>query len=118
MAQSIKISDEEMQLVRREAKLSSRSIAGQITHWMRIGRSVERSANFNYADVRDALEGRRTPDELTGEEQELFIEELLQLASMPTPEQETFFAERERLGLGAGLDPDGRLVEPCSPSKE
>ena len=118
MAQSVKISDEEMQLVRREAQLSSRSIAGQITHWMRIGRSIERSPSFNYADIRDALEGRRSPDELSGEEQELYIEELIATASTPTPEQQAFFAERRQLGLGAGIDPDGNLIEPGPLSRE
>ena len=116
MGQSIKISDEEMELVRREAKLSSRSIAGQITHWIRIGRSIERSPEFSYADVRAALQARLSPDELTGEEQEVYVEDLLLAASEPTSEQKAFFRERRKKGLGVGLGPDGELVEPSRKS--
>ena len=111
MAQSIKISDEEMEVVRREAKLSSRSIAGQITYWMRIGRSIERSPQFSYAHIREALEGRRSPDALTGEEQEVFVEDLLAMAADPTPEQEAFFIARLGAGLGVGANRDGQIVE-------
>lgn len=49
MAQSIKLSDEVMALVRREADLQSRSVAGQITHWLKIGRAIERSGTFDHA---------------------------------------------------------------------
>jgi len=111
MAQSIKISDEEMEVVRREAKLASRSIAGQITHWLRIGRSIERSPQFTYAHVRDALEGRRSPDALTGEEQEVYVEDLLAAAGEPTPEQYAFFEARKQASLGVGADADGQIVE-------
>ena len=56
MARSMKIPDEEMELLRREARLASRSIAGQVTHWLRIGRSIERAPDFNYAHIREALQ--------------------------------------------------------------
>ena len=111
MAQSIKISDEEMEVVRREAKLASRSIAGQITHWMRIGRSIERSPQFTYTHIREALEGRRSPDSLTGEEQEVYVEDLLAAAAEPTPEQSAFFKARKAAGLGVGADASGEIVE-------
>ncbi|MEL7041884.1 MAG: hypothetical protein AAGL90_10185 [Pseudomonadota bacterium] len=111
MAQSIKISDEEMELVRREAKLSSRSIAGQITYWMRIGRSIERSPQFTYTHIREALEGRRSPDALTGEEQEVYIEDLLVEAAGQTAEQDAIFAARKREGKGVGLGADGEVTK-------
>ncbi|WP_291737776.1 hypothetical protein [Leisingera sp. F5] len=34
MAQTVKLADDVMALVRREAELSGRSLAGQITHWL------------------------------------------------------------------------------------
>ena len=49
MAQSVKLGDELMNLVRRESALQSRSVAGQITHWARIGRAIDRSGNFDHA---------------------------------------------------------------------
>ena len=52
MAQSVKLSDDVMALVRRESELQSRSVAGQITHWLRIGRAIEKSGNFDHAPHR------------------------------------------------------------------
>lgn len=111
MAQSIKISDDEMELIRSEAELSSRSIAGQVTHWMRIGRSIERAPEFTYEHVRDALNGKRGPDTLTGEEQAVFIDELLAQAGDETPEQRALFVERRKQGLGVGLDESGNITK-------
>lgn len=110
MARSIKISDEEMELVRREAQASSRSISGQVTHWLRIGRAIERSPNFSHVRIREAMEARRSPDTFGAEEQQAYLEELLAAASAPTPEQEAFFRARREDGLGAGLDEDGNIV--------
>lgn len=115
MAQSIKISDAEMETIRREAEISSRSIAGQVTHWIRIGRSIERAPEFTYDHVRDALNGNRSPDALTGEEQVVFIDELLAEASTSTDEQTAFFEKRRRKGLGVGLDDSGRVVKQAAP---
>ncbi|MEO0981348.1 MAG: hypothetical protein AAFX03_01705 [Pseudomonadota bacterium] len=111
MAQSIKISDQDMEIVRREAELSSRSIAGQVAHWMRIGRSIERAPEFTYAHVREVLEGRRGPDALTGEEQAVYVDALVEAVSKPTAEQEAFFAKRKKAGLGVGADKSGAIVK-------
>ena len=58
MAQSVKLADEVMALVRREAELHSRSVAGQITHWLKIGRAIERSGSYDHASITAALAGR------------------------------------------------------------
>lgn len=58
MAQSVKLADEIMALVRREADLHSQSVAGQITYWLRIGRATEHSGRFDHARITAALEGR------------------------------------------------------------
>jgi len=57
MAQSIKLGDDIMKIVRRESELQSRSIAGQIAHWVRIGRAIEKSGNFDHARITAALAG-------------------------------------------------------------
>ena len=85
MARSIEIPDEEMELLRREAKLASRSIAGQVTYWLRIGRSIERAPDFNYAHIREALQARRSPDALTSEQQAVYVYELMEIAAAETP---------------------------------
>lgn len=110
MAQSIKISDEEMEAVRREAELSSRSLSGQVTHWLRIGRSIERAPGFSYLRVRQALGGTLSPDALSGDEQVVFLDALLSAAAAETPEQAAFFDARRKAGLGVGADADGKIV--------
>ena len=110
MARSIKIPDREMELVREEAELCSRSIAGQVTHWMRIGRSIERSPDFSYMQVREALGGNRSPDELSGKEQAVYLDELMAVASETTEEQRALFTKRREQGLGVGMDAAGNIV--------
>ncbi|MDJ0920399.1 MAG: hypothetical protein QNI84_04680 [Henriciella sp.] len=110
MARSIKIPDEEMDILRREAELSSRSLSGQVVHWLRIGRSIEQSPQFTYSHVREALAALRSPDALTPEEQDVFIDDLLGAAADGTPEQQATFAARKRKGLGVGLSPEGETL--------
>lgn len=55
MAQSIKLADDVMSVVRRESTLQSRSVAGQVTHWVNIGRAIEKSETFDYARIKAAL---------------------------------------------------------------
>lgn len=112
MAKTVKLDEELVELAAREAKLMSRSLAGQVRHWMRIGMSIERSRAFDQSRVAIALDGRIGPDDLTAAEQESFVEGILGAAREGTPEQERFFAERRARDLGAGLD-DGVLVEPA-----
>ncbi len=58
MAQSVKLADDVMAFVRREAELHSRSVAGQITHWLKIGRAIENSGAYDHSRITAALEGR------------------------------------------------------------
>jgi hypothetical protein len=117
MGQSIKISEKEMELLRTEAELSSRSVAGQVTHWLRIGRAIERSADFNYTHIRQALEARRGPDTLAAEEQAVYIESLMDAASEATREQIAFFKQRRQDGLGVGTDKASKIVRQKKKSK-
>ena len=110
MPKTVKIDDELVDILSREAKLMSRSLAGQVRHWVRIGMSIERSRAFDQARVAAALDGRLGPDDLTAAEQEGFVEGLLGAAREGTNEQDRFFADRRQRGLGAGLR-DGELVE-------
>jgi hypothetical protein len=111
MAQSIKISDDEMKVLRDEAEISRRSIAGQAEHWMRIGRAIEKSSILNYERIKEALSGLASPDSLTGYEQELFFDLFSDSMEEVTPEQTAFFANRRKMGVGVGLDEDGNLVK-------
>lgn len=108
MAKTIKIDDELMEVIGREAETMSRSLAGQVRHWVRIGMSIEKSRFFDQARVVEALSGKLSPDALTAGEQEAYVDGLFHAARSGTPEQGKLFAERKARGLGAGLR-DGKM---------
>ncbi len=110
MAKTVKLDDELIDVLTREAELMSRSLAGQVRHWVRIGMSIERSSDFDQSRVAAALDARIGPDDLSAAEQESFVEGILGAARRGTDEQDRFFAKRRERGLGAGLR-DGKLVE-------
>lgn len=110
MAQSIKLGDDIMNIVRRESELQSRSIAGQIAHWVRIGRAIERSGNFDHARITAALAGDIETTDLTGEEKDVWLDGFVEKIGQPGPGEQEFFSRRRQLGLGVGLDAAGNLV--------
>lgn len=110
MAQSIKLSDDVMALVREESALQSRSVAGQIAHWIRIGRAIEQSGNFDYRRIRAALEASLAPEELTAEEHEVWLDAFGEQLAKPSTKARAFFARRRRLGLGVGVAADGKIT--------
>lgn len=110
MAQSVKLSDDVMAAVRREAELQSRSVAGQITHWLRLGRAIEQSGAYDHARVTAALDGRLDPVALREEEAIAWLDGFTEKMAAPSPSETTFFANRQKLGRGVGLDAAGDLV--------
>ncbi len=54
--------------------------------------------------VQLALRGLISIDSLTGREQEEFLDGLAATLTKPNQEEDAFFAERERQGLGVGDD--------------
>ena len=110
MAQSVKLADDVMAAVRREADLHSRSVAGQITHWLRLGKAIEQSGAYDHARVTAALDGRLDPVELREEEAIAWLDAFTEKMATPAPTEQAFFAERRQLGRGVGLDAAGNLV--------
>ncbi len=110
MAQSVKLADDIMALVRREADLQSRSVAGQISHWLKIGRAIEHSSTFDYGRVKLALEGRLETSELKEGEVAAWLDEFTNKMAEPTADEQEFFTQRRMLGLGVGLDAGGNLI--------
>lgn len=116
MAQSVKLADDVMAHVRRHAQINSRSVAGQITHWMTIGRAIEQSPSFDYRRIAAALEAALSPDELSAEEQEVWFAEFADRIAEPVEAEAAFFAGRRRLGLGVGMADTGELVRERQPA--
>ncbi len=110
MAQSVKLSDEIMSMIRREADLHSRSVAGQITHWVRIGRSIEYSGAFDHARIAAALEGKLDTTDLCEEEEAAWLDGFTEKMGAPSKAEEAFFVQRTSLGQGVGVDSSGNLV--------
>lgn len=110
MAQSVKLGDDIMKVVRRESELHSRSVAGQIVHWVRIGRAIEKSGNFNHARITAALAGEIGTAELTDEEKDVWLDAFVDSMGQLGPGEKRFFDDRRSLGLGVGLDETGALV--------
>ncbi|WP_323039913.1 TA system antitoxin ParD family protein [Gemmobacter sp.] len=110
MAQSVKLADDVMAIIRREADLHSRSVAGQITHWLRLGRAIEQSGAYDHARVTAALEGRLDTADLREEEAIAWLDAFTERMSAPAPTEQRFFARRRKLGQGVGLDAAGNLI--------
>lgn len=110
MAQSVKLSDDVMSVVRRESGLQSRSVAGQITHWINIGRAIEKSSAFDYQHINAVLSAELSPDDLSAEEQEVWFAQFADDVTGPTDREEAFYAERRQLGRGVGLNDKGDLI--------
>ncbi len=110
MGQSVKLADDVMELVRQESGLQSRSVAGQITHWLKIGRAIEQSSAFDYARIRAALNSAVSPDDLTGEEQEVWAADFAEQMAQPVETERAALNARKVLGQGVGLANDGSLV--------
>lgn len=116
MAQAVKISDLEYQAVREAAALNSRSLSGQAEHWIRIGRAVERDPSIAYSRIEQALRGLLPLRELDGDEQEAFFDHFAEKMEQPSESEAAFYADREKRGLGVGLDEAGRLA--FSPNRQ
>lgn len=97
MAQSVKLADNVMLAVRREAELHSRSVAGQITHWLRLGKAIEQAGAYDHARVTAALEGRLDTVELREEEAIAWLDAFTEKMSSPSAAEQAFFAQRRKL---------------------
>jgi ParD-like antitoxin of type II bacterial toxin-antitoxin system len=107
MSSAIKIRDTEMQHIREAAELQSRSLAGQAEHWIRLGRSFEKSSEVTFSRVDQALRRLISSDALNEEEFDVYLD---RMASEPTQEEALFFAKMRATGFGVGLDDDNNLI--------
>ena len=109
MSQSIRISDELHDTIREDAARESRSLTGQIEHYIQIGRAIARSPDFNQDHVELALNGGIEVSEMTLEEQEAFFAKFAQRMENPGASHD-YWEDRRRRGVGVGELPDGTRV--------
>jgi len=94
MPTAIKLSAEFVELARGEGRVMGRSIAGQVEHWARLGRAVERAPGFAYERIHAALSAQTSLDDLTADEQAVALAELDDyLEHLPRDRDARFFAE-------------------------
>ena len=109
MPQSVRLSDDVIDMARATSDINSRSVAGQVEHWVKIGRAVERTRGFDYSRIEAALRAQRSRDTLTGEEQAVYDEEFFDLLDEPTEAELAFFEKMRAEGRGVGVTEDGEL---------
>ena len=96
---AIKLSAEFVELARGEGRVMGRSIAGQVEHWARLGRAVERAPGFGYERVRAALSAQAGFEDLTADEQAVALSELEEyLEHLPRERDAGFFARLRAAG--------------------
>ena len=110
MAQSIKISNTEMDILRDESKTFGRSIAGQAEHWMRIGRAIEQSDHFNYRKIQAVLKGTLSPDHLNRDEEEVYLDDFIDAMKSPQDAMSEHLSKQNEAGVGVGLDDSDQLI--------
>ncbi len=109
MAQSVKIDDDLATVLREDANRESRSLAGQVEHYIRLGRAIARSPDYDQRHIDSALSGGMEVQELTLEEQEAFFAEFASLMEKQGASH-AYYEDRRQRGVGVGLAADGRLI--------
>ena len=110
MPRPVKLADDIMDDAHKEAELRGRSVAAQITHWIRIGRRTEKSSNFDFQRVSVALKAGMTPDELTPAEQEVWFDQFATKMAESTKQEKAFHGNRRKQGRGVGMSSSGELI--------
>lgn len=111
MAKSVKFADDSfIDDARAVSGIQGRSLAGQIMHWARIGRAIERSGSFDYTSISRVLAGELETAVLTDEEKSVWSERFLEKMSEPGPAEEAHFADLRKSCKAVGLDASGNIV--------
>ena len=100
MPTAIKLTDDFVELARGEGRVMGRSIAGQVEHWARLGRALERAPGFDYERIRAVLSAQASFDGLRADEQSVALAALEAELEKPLPPQreKEFFARLRASG--------------------
>jgi hypothetical protein len=70
---------------------------------------------INEKRIPAALSAELEVEKLTPEEHAVWSAKFAEAMDQPGPEEETYFKNRRKLGLGVGLDDDGAIVRQKGP---
>jgi hypothetical protein len=101
MPTAIKLTDDFVELARGEGRVMGRSIAGQVEHWARLGRALERAPGFDYERIRAVLSAQASFDALGADEQTVALAALEAELEQPLPaeREKAFFARLRARGV-------------------
>jgi hypothetical protein len=107
----VKISEELLELARAESEVMFRSAGAQVEYWARLGRRVEMSGALGSARIREIMSGRGSVQDLTAEEDALYMEALSSyLESLDGSDTRIVDDLRSRGRSIASIDEDGKVV--------
>jgi hypothetical protein len=110
---SVKLKADLVDDARKEAELFNRSVAGQIEHWVRLGKALEGASGVSIDRVRETLQGRLKLEDLSLEEHDAVMDIWL---GNPSDQEVAAYAALAELPGAVGTDEKGRLiVNPIKP---
>lgn len=107
---SVKLKADLVDDARREAETFSRSVGGQIEHWVRLGRAIESAPQFSTERVRATLMGRLKIEQLSAAERRAVLDSMFFWLGNPSPEEKDEYAALADLPGAVGTDKKGRIV--------
>ena len=113
VAHAVKISEREMEVLREAAAINSRSISGQAEHWLRIGRASSAIRDSAMCSIEQALKGLRPVEQPEAMSSRRVLRVLRRRnAACRLDRERAFWEDRQRKGLGVGMDEEGNIVQP------
>lgn len=110
MPRSLNLAAAMLESIAAAAARSGRTFSDQAAHWLLIGRAIDESTGFNFSKVEAALVSKRDTADLSETERVVWNAYVQDYLIAPDDAEEAFFEARPAMGLGVGLDVDGRIV--------
>ena len=98
---TVRLDEETYEAVLTASKIHTRSVSGQLAHWVSLGRYIEQSPDFDMSRVEAALTGKLPMDDLTALEGVVYLEKFFELTQR---------ASKEVTGLYDALGKEARVL--------
>lgn len=112
MSDEIELDDLTFETVSAEAIATGRTVEQQITHWIVLGRAIERNPNFHFPVVQSALLGTLAIEHLSEIERAVLNEYVLAVLVRIDPTAGAFLDFRLTKGDVAGAKADDSTQKP------